>query len=695
MSGRAGIIFIALMSMSVVALGETFYIAPTGIDTNPGTKNAPFASLERARDAVRLVMQKKGASASVVIRSGTYYLKKPFVLGPEDSGTKEHPITYSAQSGEKPVFRGGRVIKGWKHSRGNLWTTEIPDVKEGKWYFRQLFLNGERRQRPYLPVEGQYTIKAPGETPAKSFVFNPGEIDPNWHNLNDVEVVVLQHWTEARLRIATINQTTNTVTFTGDAWRPLDWSKGWYAENVWEGFVKPGQWYLDRPTGTLTYRPLPNENMETVEVVAPVTRHWIRFEGDVLGGKFVQYVQFKGLAFHFSDWSLDNTLGYSYPQAEIEQKSEPTLAKNDPAEGPFVPQTEIEVPAGIYARGAHNVEFENCEFAHTGAWVMDWAIGCQDNRIVCNHMFDLGAGGIRVGSPHAWSNDADESCRNTITDCHIHDGANVYLGAPAIWIGQSSGNLVANNDIHGAFQWAVSTGWNWSYMPPNRARDNRIEYNHVHDLGAGPLGTHGALYSLGVQPGTAVRYNHVHHIGGGGSGIVLDNASVGVTVEYNVVHNCEYASLLCNHNDLGNIVQNNVFALAGTSQFHRIGDIPADKSMMHQTGVFYRNIFYWSTGRLFERDDWIDYSIIMDYNLYFDVSGNPIKFCSFTFDDWNKKGLDTHSLIADPLFVDPQKGDFSLKPESPMFQLGWRPIDLSQVGPRKKSQRDAGDLRSK
>src|SRR3990170_242931 len=76
--------------------------------------------------------------------------------------------------------------------------------------------------------------------------------------------------------------------------------------------------------------------------------------------------------------------------------------------------------------------------------------------------------GIRVGSPKIVPTDAEETSRVTITDCHLHDGDYVYLGAPAIWVGQSSGNTVAHNEINGAFQWAVSVGWNWGYLPPNR-----------------------------------------------------------------------------------------------------------------------------------------------------------------------------------------------------------------------------------
>ena len=60
----------------------------------------------------------------------------------------------------------------------------------------------------------------------------------------------------------------------------------------------------------------------------------------------------------------------------------------------------------------------------------------------------------------------------------------------------------------------------------------------------------------------------------------------------------------------------------------------------------------------------------------------PVIYAAYTFDEWKAKGLDVHSVIADPLFVDPEKNDFRLRPESPAFKLGFRPIDLSDVGPR-------------
>jgi hypothetical protein len=80
---------------------------------------------------------------------------------------------------------------------------------------------------------------------------------------------------------------------------------------------------------------------------------------------------------------------------------------------------------------------------------------------------------------------------------------------------------------------------------------------------------------------------------------------------------------------------------------------------------------------------------LIDYNLYYKASGDHRVTMGIghggkpgydSFKDWQEFGLDQHSMVADPMFVDPQKGDFTLKPKSPAFKLGFIPIDTSQIG---------------
>ena len=75
---------------------------------------APSPTLQRARDAVRVLKESKRGSIVVFVRRGTYTLSQTVVFGLADSGVGDATITYAAYPGEKPVFSSGREIKGWK-----------------------------------------------------------------------------------------------------------------------------------------------------------------------------------------------------------------------------------------------------------------------------------------------------------------------------------------------------------------------------------------------------------------------------------------------------------------------------------------------------------------------------------------------------------------------------------------------------
>lgn len=50
------------------------------------------------------------------------------------------------------------------------------------------------------------------------------------------------------------------------------------------------------------------------------------------------------------------------------------------------------------------------------------------------------------------------------------------------------------------------------------------------------------------------------------------------------------------------------------------------------------------------------------------------------WDAWRELGQDRHSLVADPMFVDPANDDFRLQPGSPAFQLGFKAIPVDRIG---------------
>ena len=55
-------------------------------------------------------------------------------------------------------------------------------------------------------------------------------------------------------------------------------------------------------------------------------------------------------------------------------------------------------------------------------------------------------------------------------------------------------------------------------------------------------------------------------------------------------------------------------------------------------------------------------------------------FADSTFSGWKKKGNDRHSIIADPLFVNPAAFDFNFKKLSVVRKIKFVPFDYSKAG---------------
>lgn len=302
-------------------------------------------------------------------------------------------------------------------------------------------------------------------------------------------------------------------------------------------------------------------------------------------------------------------------------------------------------------------------------------------------MFDLGAGGIRVGEVQRAASDTAESDHNLIDNNHIYGGGRVFPAGVGIWVAQSSHNIISHNDIHDLLYSGISVGWNWDDSP-NRTHDNLISFNHVHDLVHGVLSDAGLIYCLGAAPGSVIRNNVFHDIDPYdtppfGWGIYLDATCSGYRVENNVVYNTRSGGLMYNNGGHEHVVRNNIFAQSK--------DLALWPYWEKRPNAFERNIVYMTQGDLFvpfARSSLNDRLAAKespgewDHNLYWHTGGSD-KLHFFAGNDlaaWQKLGLDAHSDIADPLFVDASKHDFRLRPDSPALNLGFTPIDVSEVG---------------
>jgi hypothetical protein len=254
------------------------YVSPNGNDAWSGRvadatgADGPLATIARARDVVRewKLSGRLAGPVTVWLRGGRYAISEPLTFGPEDAG----PVTYAAYEGEKPVIDGGAIIGGWRVETVNgvsCWVADLPDVAAGRLYFRQLFVNGQRRKRATLPKHGYYWMESvPGTTfasplfaGANAFVAAPGDIQP-WRNLSDVDVVAFHFWIEERMPIAAFDPDTRLVTSSRTSMFALrDDVAHRYAryivENVFESLSEPGEWYLDRAAGKLYYVSWPRQ----------------------------------------------------------------------------------------------------------------------------------------------------------------------------------------------------------------------------------------------------------------------------------------------------------------------------------------------------------------------------------------------------------------------------------------------------
>jgi parallel beta-helix repeat protein len=191
----------------------------------------------------------------------------------------------------------------------------------------------------------------------------------------------------------------------------------------------------------------------------------------------------------------------------------------------------------------------------------------------------------------------------------------------------------------------------------------------------------GGLYAASISPGTRIRYNIVHdiqHRDYGGWGIYTDQGAGDVLIEKNIVYRCGSGPLFVS-NSRNITVENNIFAFGADYQIFRAGC--SDPTYFEYT--FRRNIVYYNQGSVV--GEWIPATrnFLFDRNLYWNTSGKAIVFSGDkSFDDWRATGQDKHSIVADPLFVDPEKGDFRLKPGSPAEKIGYHQWDVSEVGPR-------------
>ncbi len=647
-------LFSVLAALWVVhSRAATIEVAPAGNDSAAGTPAAPVRSLRVALDRARATKD----VTTIVVRDGRYEQDAALEISADDSR-----ITIQAAPGARPVVSGGRRITGWKKdaAKPDLWHVSLPEVAAGGWYFHQLFVDGERVQRARTPDEGFFrTADRLGTNSPIALTFKPGDIRAEWASLPDARLVMLMKWTDLQLPIRSVDTTRNVAMLPGgprDYWMDEKDARYW-VENVPDALNAPGEWYLDRKTGELSFVAPAGVDPNKSQVVAPRIVTLLRISGSEKTRQAVSGVTLRGLTFAETDYDV-------------------------PVDGVVSPQAAVPVRGAIRVEYAVDCTLVNCTLENLGGYALDLGRGAQRWHVSHCEIRGAGGGGIRIGEPGDRKPDEFTACRDhEILDSHLHRLGRIFAPACGIIVFQSGGNKILHNEINDLYYTAISVGWNWGYEE-TPCRGNVIAFNHLHDIGQGRLSDMGGIYTLGIQQGTILRNNLIHDVVSydyGGWGLYPDEGSTGILLEDNVVYHCK-SSGFHQHYGRENIVRNNIFA------FNRENQLMRTRDEAHVSFYFTNNIVSFDSGNLLG-SSWKNDRYVIDGNLYFDTragtDATKMKFADGTWAQWQARGHDKTSVIADPLFRNAAKRDFTLSPESPALKMGFRPIDLSTVGPRK------------
>ncbi len=539
------------------APGLTLHVAPDGRDDAAGTADAPLASLDGARDAVRRWRtQHQGAlpdgGVHVVVHGGSYSVTGTLKLTAEDSGTPEARIVFAAAAGETPIFTGGRVIDAWRPvsdpairellapqarervQEADLTTLGLSDFGDATDLRRapELFIDGHPQQLARWPNEG---FVATGEvlgtdtftvwgtrTGCRDGKFRYLEERPStWVDEPDVRLYGYWFWDwyEEFQRVAAIDPVARTFTL-APPYSNYGYSAGqrYRAVNVLRELDQPGEWYLDRRSGMVYW--FPPDGVTPSNTVATMS---------VLAEPFLD---------------LDNVSHVLLRGVTIE------AGRGD----------------GIHLRGGTACIVAGCTLRQLGGDAIVVQGGRQHTLFGCR-MYTLGCGGMRVAGG---DRETLTPGGHVVENCTVADISRLKRTyAPAVHL-DGCGNRIAHNCFERIPSSALRVEGN----------DHMIELNVIRHVVQESDDQGGLdMYGNPLYRGVVVRWNRWSDITGGtecgAAGVRLDDMISGVFVHGNLFERCGAVAFggVQVHGGKDNLIDNNVFVdcFAGLS-FSRWGD---------------------------------------------------------------------------------------------------------------------------
>lgn len=496
------------LSFIVVTLclkATTFYVSPTGSDTNLGTISSPFETITKARDAVK-ALGTLTQDAIVYLRGGSYNLSSTIVFDATNSGTGGFNVIYQAYSGEKPIINGGTTISNWQPYKNGIWKASVTSS------FRNLYVNGAKAQRGRYPDVDQY-LQLPDEPTTKGFVVQKGIID-NIANpsTNPIEFSGNVEWMSKKMRISA---TTALVSNTEITINPIEWNsytngpQGWrfhkdesyWFENALEFVDSEGEWFLDKSTNTVYYYPRCYENMTTATVVAGGLINLFKLNG-ATSLTPVHNISFKGIKFEGTGWTRPDVAGFIDVQGNSLVPANLVASSNTQYRHAL---KKDKMPGAIHVLYGNYITIDNCEFKNIAAGGIVFEEGGNNITIQNNTLMDIGGNGIEIGSDYYKAvNKTMFHKAVVIKNNYLENIANEYYGGVGILAYYITGLTIENNWVKNTSYSGISAGWGWNAgeavaeAQNYTIRNNRVE-NYMRRLRDG-----GGIYVTNPIAGTNV-----------------------------------------------------------------------------------------------------------------------------------------------------------------------------------------------
>ena len=555
------------------------YVSLQGNDKNPGTKEAPFNTLNRAikqaREWRRLNWPEVAGGIYIRLEEGVYAQRNSLFLRPEDSGTPDSPTVICAVDGAHPVISGGVAVTGWKRGcnhpavpeklKQKIWSAEAPLIGNRRVETRQMWVNGHKVQRAAQFPDGglEQMIDFNPEEQTITIPVSQNVNPKRLQNAGQLEMIVHQRWAIAILRVKSIDvKDGQAVVRFHEPESHLEFAHPWpqpviggekgnssfCLTNALELLDQPGEWFQEYPSGTIYYYPQADENMETAEVIIPALETLVTIDGTL--SRPVKHIQFNGITFAHTSWMRPSYQGHvtlqgGFPLLDAYKLQEPGLPEKAELEN----QAWITRPeTAIRVRGAEHIDFKHCTFRHLSSTGLDYEWVVTASSVEDCQFTDIGGTALLVGAfpdggfeTHIPFIPADvrELCSHiTIRNNFISNVTNEDWGCVGIGAGYVRNMDISHNEVCHLNYSGICVGWGWTSLESGMC-NNRIEANYVHHF-ARRLYDAGGLYTLSNQPGSVMRNNRIEHLieapyatNDRAFYIYLDEATDGYTMENN------------------------------------------------------------------------------------------------------------------------------------------------------------------